>query len=540
MTHGDLRVDVAPDALLFNGHVVLGSTFEDSDDLTYALFREGARAIVFLPGLPAEELAAFLDLLVVDATGDDGRADDDRVTLIWNAALEHVALETVDLFTNGSYFVRNPEYRQRFEQRVQSLLQRAAPALVASGPLIRPGRPAAKDVPVENAYDPLLQGFSGFALAGALASPADPSSERAVRALLDDDARWQPVRFLEVLCDAMAPTTSGAERKRAAEHAVRLLEDVMAANDLDTLAACMDALRGHCRISDARHDARRAFVDEILGPLARYHRLILLRPALAEGRRDDLERLMSFFELLPRSELEGLVSFLSKLNDGPAARPLRELLERRGADLTPYHVGRLKSENVLVVLDSLRIIAGSANPQAQSALMGLLDNRNPSVRRQAMLALKGRWSTEVFTQALRFLQAGEVGLRLAALEVIAAARDPEMAEPLRTIAERPDFAKCDADERHQHLSALLACDRAATVAWLKTQLSRRNLFGRRQSQALIEGGVLALLDHDGPDTRQILAEWVSGEPASSALRQRVEPILTVRLAEEDDAQQEIP
>jgi hypothetical protein len=171
---------------------------------------------------------------------------------------------------------------------------------------------------------------------------------------------------------------------------------------------------------------------------------------------------------------------------------------------------------------------------------GLLDNRNPSVRRQALLSLKGRWSTQVFTDALRFLQADEVGMRLAALEVIAAGHDPEMREPLCTVVDRPEFARRDPDERRRHLSALLACDRAGAVAWLQARMLRRNLFARRQQQALVEAAVPTLLEHDGPDTRQILAEWVSAEPPGSPLRQQVEAVLAARLAAEEEARQGTP
>ena len=537
LQHGELRVEVAPDALLLDGHAALTSDAEEGDDLLYALYREGVREIAFLPGISADEIAVFFELLVHDVTGDERRPDDDRATLLWAADLQYVRLRLADLLTTGAYFVRNPSYRKQFAQRVQRLVQRAAPALVPlDAP--RPAGSAAVELAVEAEHDPLLAGFPGFALDEALTTPDEHRAPLGVRALLDDDAARQAERFVEVLCEAMSTVPARAERARAAEHVTRLLEDLMAAQDLSGLAAAVSVLRAHCLVRDATRDVRQAFVAEALAPLARYHRLILLRPALLDGRREDLDRLMGFFELLPRTELEGLVGFLTKLGEGPATRPLRELLERRGADMTAFHVTRLKSENVLVVLESLRALTGNA--KADAVVRAQLDNRNPSVRRQALLAMKGRWSTEVMTDALRFLQSDEVGMRLAALEVAAAARDPEMVEPLRTIAERPDFARRDADERRHHVSALLACDPAAALPWARAQLARRNLFARRQAQALQEGVVLALLEHDDPDALQALAEWVSGEPTSSPLRQQVEPVLAARLAEEDERRQEAP
>lgn len=540
MAEGELKVDVAPDAFLMHGQAVLSVPADEGDDLIYELFREGLRELAFLPGLTPDELAVFLSLLVLDGAADERRLDDDRVTLIWEAGLEHVTVQVADLLTTGAYFHRNPVYRQHFAERLRRLVQRAAPTLRSSGPLARPERRAAPDRPAEAEVDARLEDFPGFVLRDALAPLEARDEARGLASFFDDDARRQPLRFLEVLCDAVATTSTPDERSFAVEHAVRLLEEALAAGDLDLLASAVTALRSHAQVRDATRASRQAFVGEVLAPLARYHRLILLRPVLVEGRPENLEKLMGFFDLLPRSELDALVSFLSKLGDGPAVKPLRELLERRGADLSPYYVARLKSENVLVVLESLRTLSASRGAGVDEAVRGLLDNRNPSVRRQALLSLKGRWSTQIFTDALRFLQSDEVGMRLAALDVIAAGHDPEMHAPLCTVVDRPEFVRRDSDERRQHLSALLACDRAGAVAWLQARMLRRNLFARRQQQALVEAAVPTLLEHDGPDTRQILAEWVSAEPPGSPLRQQVEAVLAARLAAEEEARQGTP
>jgi hypothetical protein len=64
------------------------------DNLALPFYRDGVRAMTFLPGLLAREVDAVL-LALVQVTGPASGGEDDLVTLLWQSGLEHVDVDFV-------------------------------------------------------------------------------------------------------------------------------------------------------------------------------------------------------------------------------------------------------------------------------------------------------------------------------------------------------------------------------------------------------------------------------------------------------------
>ncbi|MBI3031718.1 MAG: hypothetical protein HYY64_19620, partial [Candidatus Rokubacteria bacterium] len=84
---GLLTLQVQQYELLHDGRVVYHNT-NHQESLPLKLFLDGIAELVFHEGLEQAELARFLEILVRDL--DPGTADDDRVTLLWEADFAHI------------------------------------------------------------------------------------------------------------------------------------------------------------------------------------------------------------------------------------------------------------------------------------------------------------------------------------------------------------------------------------------------------------------------------------------------------------------
>lgn len=97
--HGALKIGVGADRMTWEGHEV----YHDSDreaGLPFKLFRDGVRGIVFKPGLTAGEVERVLDILARRPSMGRQAEEEDVVTLLWKASLEHVASHVVEGFTH--------------------------------------------------------------------------------------------------------------------------------------------------------------------------------------------------------------------------------------------------------------------------------------------------------------------------------------------------------------------------------------------------------------------------------------------------------
>ncbi len=90
--HGELRFRFTADDVFYEEASLYPARSRD-DNLALAFYRDGVRAINFLPGIEPGELEHLIDCILL-VTGQN-EADDDLITLLWEAQLSHVEVDYV-------------------------------------------------------------------------------------------------------------------------------------------------------------------------------------------------------------------------------------------------------------------------------------------------------------------------------------------------------------------------------------------------------------------------------------------------------------
>jgi hypothetical protein len=90
--HGALTLRFTSDDVLCEGTSLYPARSRD-DNLALPFYRDGIHAITFSPGVAAQEIETFLDA-VLQVTGQNA-GEDDLVTLLWEAHLQHVDVDYV-------------------------------------------------------------------------------------------------------------------------------------------------------------------------------------------------------------------------------------------------------------------------------------------------------------------------------------------------------------------------------------------------------------------------------------------------------------
>jgi HEAT repeats len=91
--HGSLTLRFTSDDVTCEGVSLYPAKSRD-DNFALPFYRDGVRAITFLPGLLGREVDAVL-LALVQVTGPSAGGEDDLVTLLWQSGLEHVDVDFV-------------------------------------------------------------------------------------------------------------------------------------------------------------------------------------------------------------------------------------------------------------------------------------------------------------------------------------------------------------------------------------------------------------------------------------------------------------
>ncbi len=93
------RLDVEPYAFTMDGQEILAIDREN-DNYIYRLYQDGIRHLSFQEGLSLQEIDTFLKILM-GMFSDVASSEDDIVTLLWDASLEHITHEAIEGFAGS-------------------------------------------------------------------------------------------------------------------------------------------------------------------------------------------------------------------------------------------------------------------------------------------------------------------------------------------------------------------------------------------------------------------------------------------------------
>ena len=88
--HGELRYRFTSDDVFYGDDSLYPARSRD-DNLALAFYRDGVRAINFIPGIEPAELELLIDS-VLQVTGQN-QSDDDLITLLWRAQVPHFGVD---------------------------------------------------------------------------------------------------------------------------------------------------------------------------------------------------------------------------------------------------------------------------------------------------------------------------------------------------------------------------------------------------------------------------------------------------------------
>ena len=365
-TYSKLSFLVQRSELYFNGEIVYRSEQDSSNDsIAFKLYGDGVRELVFLEGLPAEDLSFLLDSLWDDQESQVD--DDDIVTRLWSKNLSAITIVTAEeiakastggdaftLPTTGMMDAPESSLRDLLDREQARIKKEESSRTEEAATRERAGRQAGR----------FLSGYVGYDITeeelACLAKEIEAESSR-------DNTSY----LLDMLTAILASEKSPAILTKL----------------LDLWGTVLDALAAQ---------GKWTVLDSILGLL---HVTAEVRPDLGDdhkhqltamldnlGRPESVKMIETYLNKTPHATTEGLPAVLLAMT--PAAVPaLCTLL----ANLeTPAHQA--------IVVEALETLA---KDQPDHVLRGLSDRRPRYVKN--LLAILLKWNNPRFADAIEKL-----------------------------------------------------------------------------------------------------------------------------------------
>ncbi len=421
----------------------------DVDDIqlpwAFRMFCDGIREISFEQQLRWEELLDFLDILSTNPR----ESEEDLVTMLWERDFDGIRYYAADTFAAGLEVDENGDLVLSSSKRLESDAGAGLDEFALTPDDLR-----------------VLTGEDHLAWLEGADAPARADGAHA----------WQTARLKNSLQDVadlprfMDMALEVVTRSRWTETAgLALVTDQLSAHiarrDFDGLVAYFQALAAMAvRGGDLAH----SIVTRVLEP----QRRAAIVPFLAEAGHELMEVPAGL--LAAGAHVEAM-ALLEELPSCPFQEALEDALLGVGADLTPLYAERLSSTEPALVSASIEALGRLATVDAIKALATVFSHPSTRRRLEAIQAMVGAYHPVAKSGLLRCLDDPTVSVRINALELLREAHDPGVVRALLPYMRKADFLKRDLKEAASWYRCLTSTHESSALAYLTSQLERRNL-----------------------------------------------------------------
>jgi hypothetical protein len=472
--HGALRIEIQSSAMAWQGQPVFEAHSRD-DNLAGVFHRDGVRALTFLPGMAAEEVQSFLDL-ILRVTGL-AHGDDDLVTMLWEANLAHVEVSAVPLEgeVDGGDEEGGEDAGPAMPWPAAVVRADAASRPVPSGAEADDGATRSDDwASVDDAADPetvfeeLEAGAAGFV-------ERFDQERRAAHTLPLVTA------VAEIIGDALEAGSTAEDRAELAAFVPRLLREAIAQGEWSTAAEALRLLRV-C----APDEPLDAFLEGIRAqPSPVTHHAVA---ALDRQGDDGVEAFVDFALAMGPPAANWLMSILAESEQRRVRQRLAKAIAVVVQDEPEVLLPWLSDERWYVVRNVVHIYSQIGGEATGGFVKAVLRHPEPRVRREVVDVL-GRSDPDTARRTLiGMLEVAEPRLYATIIQRLAQDSAAEVTAVLLAAFAHEAFARRTEEEKRAILMALATRGDAVLEA-LEAELGRGGLFARgddshRQALAL--------------------------------------------------------
>ncbi|HEY0671950.1 MAG TPA: HEAT repeat domain-containing protein [Longimicrobiales bacterium] len=496
---GGNALSVIVDEHGFRWHEETFSPGEGREHLAFQFYKDGIRALTFLPGFELE-IEPFLDVLA-RARQIDSTSADDMVTLLWEQEFTSLLYNYVDALVEGLEIPESGPIPIPFEKLDLTLVSAeitGSDQSVSVPPAVQAGQPSVAQAISSDDFKETLY----FLEAGELEYLRIEVEKELQRDLKAD--------VLNALFDRLEDPMP-ARQTEILRNIRQLLPAYLSSGDLRSASTILIELNNVLESREVLGPTQSREAQEIFAELSDPAVLHQLLKSLEDGAIDPSgEELAIFLRYLRPDTLGPLVRAVETTKVSELQLRLRAAIEGLGRAHPQMVMELLDSADTPTVVGAARLAGQIGLTQAVSGLAKLLNHPTASVRRasvEALVQIKSGTALDALQQAL---EDNEREVRIAAARGLGSLRYQPARTRLADMLQGRIVRDADLTEKIAFFEAFGAVANADSVTMLDKLLNGKSLL-RKQSPELRACAAMALGKVGTPASRAAL-ERASEDP----------------------------
>ncbi len=451
-------LQVGEHQLFYSGKVIYES--EDvKDSLAFVFFKDGVREIRFFKGIEFREIVDFLQ--IVRKSDQVNRFEDDLVTLLWEKDFTHIAITTLDDFSEGSTIF------------VPSTQEELSKGLEYSAP----GKEGVEEkILIDENIKQTVSPTPGRALAQTF--QLTPNEMMEINEEIQEE---QQPEHLYVLIDHLTEILLHLrEEADAYENMItyfeRKIESLLRQKDVERAVVILMKFR-QMKDSVTREEKQILAFRRIFETALNPYSIELMGMAMRGSEEMNPEPILQYLQLLTKEAIGPLCQLLRGLESPKWKKVVTDhLIELSREDIQPL-TKFLSDRNPLMVRQILSVLEKINHPSTPKYLGSLVTY--PDLRlREATLQLLIQFGDKSKDLVLRFLKDPAAEIRARASILLARMAKQQAVKPLMEIILSEEFYKRDYEEKASFFRALAETGSQEVIPILQKIAGKKNLFGK--------------------------------------------------------------
>ena len=510
--------------ILWNEEVVYENDKRE-ESIAFILYRDGIGEITIQKTVTPQEVELFVDLLK-----DAVRAvwqDEDVVTQLWKADLEHISYRILDEYLLGQF---GEGRRDEAEARLASLETEDHPDAPGLGERSRVDDNAENEIEPIDRYLSKLAGYDSVGMSeeareehfqSMMASFFTVSGEELrtfKEQLFEKKQKDNLVSFISDLSDFLRASDGSAAARDVMDTIERLVDYLITELRGPVLASLLQDVRQTAAKGDVPADAR----DFLAGLENKFTEPSLLRAlgGTVGTSEEASEEAFAYFEVAGEKAVPAICSLIEERPDPRLHKKARECLVRIAGAKLPEIIARLDIDKPQIARDVIALANAVRFREIPKVIRELVYYPDDHVRHEAIQFLAGLGSAEALALLVKLLDDANKNVRLKTLAVVSDVDAPVVRDRLIEIAFGKEFTEREFDEQAEIFKALGKVVGEAALPKLKHSVGKKSFLGlaKRHTKMNKLLAIEALEQIDKPGARRLLGD-LANDP-DDAVRSR--------------------
>jgi hypothetical protein len=481
--YGDIVMEIRPEGLFVDsGEIYRG--YDESDNFSLFLLKEGVREISILKGIESDEIEDFLRVIGIDFNKKE--TVDDLLTVAWEEDFEHIKMVADELFS-----AEDPAETADDSGRHAGMASAAGAACPDPAGTGEADMPSPNDTADERLRKARSDGLMDDEFPSYSAPDLDVAERATVMARMNQDQSERIAKLSEILVYLLLDGHYRDKRERVAGHMRELIGYGIGCGLIDAVLAIVKRLKNL--------ETRVGLIEPPAIGLIKGILLFCVSPAVISriGSKLDTtkeipeERLREYVSYFGRDAVRPLIGLLKDLQTIHARHVVNNALIGIGAADIDALIEGLSAPHWYVVRNIICVLRGIGNiAAAQRLMLKLTGHEHPRVRLEALKSLQETGKDGVLQVITRRFDDESPVVRLGAIAVMGniAREQPAAVTFIRKaimdkIGQKV-FAERDFGEKKAFHEALVYAGDRAVEDHMLAALKSKGLFpGRKHIEA---------------------------------------------------------